>query len=394
MNYIVIANKVNGVWNATIYDRTFPNFDYLLEIAQTQSTINLDNYNVVEKGVIISDNIEDIEPTIRQLGFRKCDICGAWVTPQDRRNGVSTFENGIRKCASCIAREEQENRNNRVIRLGGYHSTSDDVRVINADGETFDLSNVLGVGIEMEVNANERIVRNGNIKVTEDFYKLANPRSRNRIFRCEEDGTVQAEIISNIFTKKSLYDFDWSILTDELKLLRNDESVANVGFHVHLSKLWLGNDPKTQALNFLKLQYFLKSYEDDCLRMSGRKRNEMRWCSFYEQYDIESMKNNIVNCDENADPWHYMPTSHGYALIASGATIELRIGKSTNDPERVKHYLRFVLGMVENIKNVPFSKCYCIRKVTRLVPDETMNYWRKQGCFLRTNAIDERGVTL
>ena len=77
MNYIVIANKVNGDWNATIYDRTFPNFDYLVEIAQTQSTINLDNYNVVEKGVIISDNIEDIEPTIRQLGFRKCDICGA-----------------------------------------------------------------------------------------------------------------------------------------------------------------------------------------------------------------------------------------------------------------------------------------------------------------------------
>ena len=125
----------------------------------------------------------------------------------------------------------------------------------------------------MEVNANERIVRSGNIKVTEEFYKLATPRSRNRIFRCEEDGTVQAEIISNIFTKKSLYDFDWSILTDELKLLRNDESVANVGFHVHLSKLWLGNDPKTQALNFLKLQYFLKSYEDDFLRMRGRKKN-------------------------------------------------------------------------------------------------------------------------
>ena len=400
MNYLVIATKINGNWSASILDSEDPVYNYLSEVATTQPTINVNNYNVVEKGVVLftsedydnnTNNVRDIVRTV--IGFRKCDICGAFVTPQDIRNGVSIYENCERLCGSCLARREQENARNHSIHLSGYHSTSGDVRVINATGENFDLSNVLGVGIEMEINSRNRIVHNGNIKVTEAFYSLANNRSRNKVFRCEEDCTVQAEIISNIFTKKSLYDFDWNILTDTLKLNGNDISIPNVGFHVHLSKLWLGNTAKEQALNFLKLQYFLKSYENDFLKLSGRKREEMGWCNFYEIGSIESMKDSIVNAEEDY-AWRGVTSSHSYALIQSGATIELRIGKSTNDPEKIEHYLKLILGIVENIKNVPFSKCYCIGKVTKLVPSETMNYWRKQGCFLNTNAIDNRGVTL
>ena len=174
----------------------------------------------------------------------------------------------------------------------------------------------------------------------------------------------------------------------------NDESVDNVGFHVHLSKLWLGDTPKEQAHNFLKLQYFLKSYEEDFFKMSGRKRDQMGWCSFYEMSDIEDMRDAIISCGDNRNPWSYMPSSHSSALISSGATIEFRIGKSTNDPVKVVNYLKFLLGIVENIKNVPFEKCYCIGKVTRLVPNEVMNYWRQHGCFLNTNATNTRGVTL
>jgi hypothetical protein len=119
----------------------------------------------------------------------------------------------------------------------------------------------------------------------------------------------------------------------------------------------------------------------------------MEWCNFYTIRQIQDMKDLILQSSEH-DVWRRMPCSHSYALISSGATIELRIGKSTNDPEKIKHYLRLILGIVENIKNVPFEKCYCLGRITRLVPSETMNYWRKQGCFLNTKAINERGVTL
>jgi len=168
---------------------------------------------------------------------------------------------------------------------------------------------------------------------------------------------------------------------------------------VHLSKLWLGanNDPKTQVLNFLKLQYFMKCYEEDFFKLSGRKsRDQMGYCQFFSLSEIERMKSAIQHYGNDA--WDYMPCDHGggegCALNNSGRTIEFRIGANTNDPERMKHYIRFILGITEGIKNVPFEKCYCIGRVTKLVPTDTMNYWRKQGCFLNTNAINERGVSV
>lgn len=396
MKYLVIAVRENGNYNATLYKRVenVALFDMVDSAMANETIITVDNYLVVEKGVMRANNIEDIETAMRRIGFRKCDICGNWVSPQDIRNEVSIWNGEQRLCGACLTRQEYENRRNPRLRLSGYHTTSEDVRVINGVGETFDLSNVFGIGIEVEINSHNRIVYDNCIKVTDKFYELANPNSRNKIFRVEHDGTVQAEIISNIFTKKSLYDFDWKILTDTLILNENDESIPNVGLHVHLSKCWLGRTNKEQALNFLKLQYILKAYENDFFKISGRKRDEMGWCQFYSMSNIERMKTSITHCSALQNPWDYMPTSHNYALINSNNTIELRIGKSTNDPKKIENYLKLILGIVENVKNIPFEKCYCLGRIMRLVPNEVMNYWRKQGCFLNTIAIDTRGITL
>ena len=342
-----------------------------------------------------SDTETELESAMRTLGFRRCDRCNAWVTPQDRRTGASTYDRETgRLCPSCVARAEQETARNPRISLSGYHCTSSNARVINAEGESFTLDNVQGVGIEMEANASTRIVSNNSFRATDAFYRMARPGSHNRIFRCEQDGTVQAEIISNVFTKKSLYDFDWNILAEQMRFMGNDERIANVGFHVHLSKTWLGTTEKEQALNFLKLQYILKAYESDWLRISGRRPNEMTWCNFYSMSEIENFKRALESGRSAGYEWSIYPSSHGYALIRSGATIELRIGKSTNDGEKIKHYLRLVLGIVENLKNVRFEKIYCMGKIFKLVPSETMNYWRKNGAFLNTVAAENRGITV
>lgn len=393
MKYLVIAKQnIYGEWNAELYDRDNPHTSGLLPLvvnaSESYPIITESNYTTITFGKMTADNIVDIELAMRAIGFRKCDICGAWVAPQDIRAGLSRYANGQRKCALCLAKEQVE----KVLTLHRYHGTRDAVRVINARGENFTLDNVLGIGIEVEY-FNGR--SDGTIKCTDKFYELAWEGALNRMFRCEQDCTVSGEIISNVFTKKSLYDFDFSILTDVIKLNGNIEGNDEAGLHVHLSKLWLGTNAKEQCLNFLKLQYFMKSYESDFLKLCGRKRERMGYCQFFSYEEIENMKSYILTYD---DAWDYMPCDHGggdgCALNASGNTIEYRIGKNTNDPERMKHYLRFILGIVENIKNVPFSKCYCLGKVTRLVPADTMNYWRKQGCFLTTNAINERGVSI
>lgn len=397
MKYLIIAikNEQTGYYDGVITKETDLYFNLLVD--KTADLPLATPHNAGEPKVRIIFNDSDYENDIngvrwvvrRHLGFRKCDICGDWITPQDIRNGVSTWDGDKRRCGICSAKE-----NRQLSRaLHSYHSTQHLVKVINGLGENFTLSNVLGIGFEAEYQNRED--NDQYIKCTDTFYDLSNPESRNFMFRCERDGSVSGEIISNVFTKKALYAFDFSVITDMLKLNGNIEGNNQAGLHVHLSKLWLGTDKKEQCLNFLKLQYFMKSYENDFFKISGRNsRENMYYCQFFSNEEIENMKSRIQHYD---NPWDYMPCSHGgcgCALNASGATIEFRIGRNTNDPERMKHYIYFILGIVENIKNVPFSKCYCIGKVTRLVPQETMNYWRKQGCFLNTNALDTRGVTL
>ena len=397
MKYLVIINKTSTMsrrFKAMFLERKEENyqiFDLLEQKANDLPTLTNDNIDVFQASKLNADNIEDIEPLMRAIGFRKCDLCGAWITPQDIRYGHSEYDGDKRYCPVCTAK-----KNGKRLPKHGYHSTSHLVRVINADGENFDLSNVFGIGFEAEYyNPNSS---DGYIKCTDTFYEMACDDSPNRMFRLENDGSCSGEIISNVFTKKALYAFNFEVITDVLKLNGNVDGNRYAGLHVHLSKLWLGanNDPKTQCLNYLKLQYFMKSYEDDFFKLSGRKdRSVMGYCQFFSYREIEEMKNDIQH---NDNPWDYMPCDHGggsgCALNSSGKTIEFRIGANTNDPERLRHYILFILGITEGIKNVPFEKCYCLGKVTKMVPADTMAYWRRHGCFLNTNAIDTRGVTL
>lgn len=399
MAYLILAtrNQYGEITASYTTQRTLGRalFQVLVDNTNSIDTITNDNLSTFTTGRIyrgmgrIEDYTDD-EALVRALGFRKCDVCGTWCTPQDIRAGVSTWDidTHTRRCALCEAKKNQIED----IYLKGYHDTSYNVAVINGDGENFTLDNVQGFGMEFEYYNGDQ---DEYMKSTSRFSPLVN--GNNPLFRVERDCTVSGEIISNVFTKKTLYEFDWSIITDVMKVNKNIEGNDEAGLHVHASKTWLGSndDPKTQCLNFLKLQYFMKSYEEDFLKMSGRKRERMGYCQFFSHSEIENMKSYITRYD---NPWGYMPCSHGggrgCALNNSGKTIEFRIGRNTNDPERIKHYLRFIAGIVENIKNVPFEKCYCIGKVTKLVPSDTMAYWRKQGCFLNTNAINTRGVTL
>lgn len=331
------------------------------------------------------------EHVLRALGFRKCDVCGSWVCPQEIRDGLSIYANGQRKCAACIAREEQQDANNRKITLGHYHSTTS-FKVWNEDNTLSDiLADGQYLGIEMEVNGSAVSIRNRQFKATDEFYAIANNRSRKQVFHCEEDCTVKAEFISNCFTKNSFRAFNWDILTEQTKKMGNDEKYPQVGFHIHLSKTLLGATEQEQVDNFLKLQYVLNKYENDFYKVSGRNsRSEMGYCGFWSLDQIDRLRNAASG---STSAWSVMPRYHDTALISSGHTIELRICHSTNDSERIRHTLELVWNLVENIKNVRWEKLWCLGKLFKMVPSETMNYWRQKGCFLNTFAVDTRGMS-
>lgn len=352
-----------------------------------------------------ADSIDqDFERTMRLVGFRRCDRCGKWIAPQDLETQSVYLGNDERLCKVCY---EAEYKNLQEVKC--YHGSGNYIRLLKQDDEDITIdniseTNILTCGIEMEAeNPQTNFIRDLKIKTTDRFYKEnTKGRTKYRLFRLEKDCSLPkgVEFISNIMTKKFAEDFDWSILTDQMKFLGAKDDNPNTGFHIHIGKQALGADAYEQAMNCLKLTYFMSIYQADFLKISGRKPDQMYYCSFPTEEKIMQIKNGIIRAQETqSDPFTNQTYSmnhgqSGCAFISSGKTVELRIFKSTSDAEKIKHTMALILNIAENIKNVPFEKIYCFRKMFKTVPEETMNYWRNKGCFLHTYASVKKGETL
>ena len=359
------------------------NLDYIYSLDDTKK--DLINVNAT-KGYLETDEINYIlEGNLRFLGYRKCDHCGKWIAPSRLNTDSVYLGNNVRYCNKCY---EEQNKNK--IKVYGYHGSSSYLKFIKCDDEEMTEENFKGYGIEMEIDREgSSMVRNGYIKATEDFYK------NRKLFRCERDGSLYngVEFISNCFSSKFLKTIDWSILTNQMKSLGAEDEKSTSGFHVHVSKLILGDNELKQVLNFLKIMYLMSAYEEDFLRMSGRKRNEMNYCSFYTKETIIETAKRIIDAakEDRRNLFAYISSSHSHCLISSSATIEFRIFKSTSDPIRIKHILSFISGLCENIDNVKWSKIYCMSKIFKGINEDTMRYFRNQGIFNRTIANVTKG---
>lgn len=406
--YLIIATYVDNKVNASLHLKEQTNQTERMIFDLTISNATLLGMGNLQRDTIYyfeSDVFDaEFERVMRTLGFRKCDNCNNWIAPQEINTSV--YEgNGIRYCAKCYA---EINKNTQPVCT--YHQSKQYIKLLKTDEEreltleNIGTSNVLTCGIEMEAEDPEKsFLRSGKIKTTEEFYKEnTKGRAKYRLFRLETDGSLPrgVEFISNVMTKKFTENFDWNILTNQMKFLGAVDSNPNTGFHIHIGKQALGADAYEQALNCLKLTYFMSIYQSDFVRLSGREINYMRYCSFPTEEKIMQIKNGILQARQNqSDPFNYhtYAISHGSsgcAFISSNTTVEVRIFKSTSDAERIKHTLALILNLAENIKNVPWKKLYCLSKTLKAVPEETLKYWRNKGCFLHTYAVVKKGENL
>lgn len=348
------------------------------------------------------------DKAMRSIGWRKCDNCGEWVSPQDIRSGLSGWHRDEQKRLCRVCEAVWRLTQPKFINLGYYHENQENWRVINAEGEDFNLDNVKGVGLELEVNnamhCRPRI--NGDrMASTDDFFKIADPEMDNqkKVFFCERDVTVAAEIISNTFSKKAFEEFDFSVLTDQARFVGNDESTPNVGLHFHISDTWLGETASERVASYLKVLYFVNAYQSDFEALSHRKvggisdSEAFHWCSFASKSQILQMaKDANGHIAEGHDDWalsefFVQHGSTGCAVIHSGKTIEFRIFHSTNDPVRIKQLGRFLMGLCEGLAKVSPSKCLALGKAFKYVPDDTKAWLRSQGLFLKSLAVAENG---
>lgn len=412
--YFILATKNGANWSANLFETETAIGAQVGAIVDSQvgagSIVRIMNAAQISESALTdgtyyhdSETIDStMEGVMRQVGFRKCDECGTWIAPQDIASSVYVGD-GVRYCAACA---ERMNANTQDVY--SYHRSSNFLRLLKLDSDSNELtlenigtSATLTCGIEMESEAETgSMIRNGKIKTTEAFYRNnKHGRSKNYIFRTEEDSSLSrgVEYISNVMTKDYAESFNWSILTDQMKSLNTWDANPHTGFHIHVGKQALGATPKEQALNALKFTLFMKKYEEDFFKMSGRERNAMRFCEFPTDYVVERCKTVTAAVADDADDYgafRGFPDTHCSAFITSGATVELRIFKSTSDPERIKHTLKLVLNVLDNIKNVNFKKVYCLGKVLKTVPQDTLNYWRARGCFIHSYANEEKGVSL
>lgn len=329
----------------------------------------------------------DFERLLRTAGFRKCDHCGKWISPSKLNSESVYIGNNVRYCNECY-----EKKNKNKIKVYGYHQ-SGTPSIIQLEDESFTLENVKGYGIEMELDRDgSSMTRGGTFQATEEFYKTNKSK---KYFRFESDGSLSngIEFISNIFTSKALKVMDWSILTNQMKALKADDSKYTSGFHIHVSKSILGETPTEQALNALKIMYFINAYQNDFLTLSGRDPSHMSYCNFYSKEMIINTARSVIARarEENSDPFNSFSTYHSYALISSKNTIEFRFFKSTSDPEKIKHIMNLISGICENIKNVRWAKIYCMGRMFKGVEPSTMQYLHNHGLFLRTIATTTKG---
>lgn len=328
----------------------------------------------------------------RNMGARKCDDCGKWIAPQDIHTSVWDREESKRRCATCVS--IYENNRPKTLKVFSYHCCNYDLILKKLENEEMTMANAKAIGIEMEIcsSASTSITRGDKIKCTDVFYK--ENKDSKRVWHMEYDGSLSngVEFISQPMSFAYAKAYDWSNLTNQMKHLQCNDSHRGSGFHVHVSKLCFGDDEKTQALNALKLYYVMAIYQNDFLKVSGRKLNEMHYCRFLSEDEVINIKNNIAR--RQSSYFSALPYCHDTCIINSGKTIEIRIFKSTSDEARLKHTLALVMGIVENIQNVPFEKIYCMRKLFKNVPQETMAYWRQKGAFLHTYANTKKGETI
>ena len=347
-----------------------------------------------------SDTETDLESAMRTLGFRRCDRCGSWVTPQDRRSGTSTWDGTTRLCPSCVALASANP--SRQITIHGYHGSGNQFRYRQMPHESMSEDNFQGLGFELEIDNRSHRMRNGNHFSASQEFARWNHNSQN--IRFETDGSLSNgfEMISQCFSIEYFRNLDLAPMFAQAKALGADDNYETSGLHWHFSKTMLGETPKEQALNFLKIMYVLSVYANDFKKISGRRLDNASafyYCGFADMSTVNRYKA-MIETDTSDDPFHVFRSGSSHCggasafLIPSGKTIEYRFFKSCTNPEKFRHIAELLIGLTTHIKDVKWSKIYCMGKVFKAVPTETMEYWRKNGAFLNTYATTARGENI
>lgn len=350
-----------------------------------------------------ADNVEEntfgggadnspITRVMRFLGFRRCDNCRKWIAPQDlNTHSVYNRETQRRICGVCAnaSISGADTTMETASYHGGLHRNIDE----NGVSRSGIPSDFMGYGIELEMISRtpNEVFRNGTFTISQAF-KAYNTQGDliNAKWKTERDGSLDGrgvEFISSAIDYRHIGSFADNLLP----LMRQLEDMQYVesnlaGLHIHTSKLLYGSTEQEQALNVAKVALFMAKYENDWRKLS--RRNNFTYCQIPSENVVNRWISDLKNGTINNCRFLALNGRGALHHSTNTQTIEFRIFKSTGDLATLKHTILLVDGIVKNIKNVPINKIYCLSRTLKLVPTETLSFWRSKGCFLSTIAKD------
>lgn len=227
-----------------------------------------------------------------------------------------------------------------------YYHTQREWKTYKAENENTNLT----IGFELEV---ENFGNEDNNEVAGIIKNVLNG-----FVAIERDGSLNNgfEIISHPFTRKY-----FETIKPQLKQafghlnacdFRGDET-STAGLHVHINKLAFGNTYAKQNENINKLFLFFETYKKELLKFSRRRGNECeRWaCWFSDARESDHANGNdkkikslkFIN-DNKANHERYRAIN-----LTKGATVEVRIFKSSLNFETFCGTLELIFTIMENI---------------------------------------------
>jgi len=181
--------------------------------------------------------------------------------------------------------------------------------------------NTLYLGVELEVECNDD--PEGVAEALLDY--LPNELTNNERVYFKYDGSLQNgfEIVFHPTTWKRWHRYSPALVVEAVQEA-GGYSASTCGIHIHLSRQFLGR----RGVDRLAV-FFTRCWDEIC-KIAGRWNSQWAKLLPYAPHDI-------------AKNWHYAPSNRYLAVntATSEGTVELRVFRSTTDPQEFIAFLQF-----------------------------------------------------
>lgn len=246
-----------------------------------------------------------------------------------------------------------------------YSYKPDETRLCRSEGEEYDESSNLYLGIELEISGSSQDSDDEEDakEIMKAIQKDVEGSGKTVYFK--HDGSINGfEIVFQPHTVKAYNEYDWKEIFSTIKRLGYTNDDKKAGFHVHISRKYFG-DTTEQNEALAKMVFLMYKFKEEIEPLAGRKDSD------YATYSAKALKRVKENDLFGTFRW-YCDSCGKYSAIncQHKDTFEIRIFDGVTDKIRFMDILNFI----ENLCVI--VKCTSITDITKVRLEDFMPFLR------------------